>query len=195
MRRPEVGALWEWAGRTCRVLFAESRRRVEAILDRRTHEEDTAAPRSRENEEVTSTDGSRVDWRLRAWDDPELGQRWLDEGVISISRDEIGDVTSWPGDDALRDRLRRGLEEIGDPRSERAITTFVRYWRSFCLDMKPGDRVAVPLTGRRVAIGEIIGHYRVRGPMNPNRECVTSVGFDGLRCATEATSTKHSGES
>ena len=159
MRRPELGALLEWLESSVRSVVAESRRRVESILDWRDDEDDGQANSSEQHEDVTSTEGPRVDWRLRAWDDPELEQRWLNEGVIAISRDEIGDLTSWPGDDALRHRLERALEERGDPRTDRAYSTFVRYWRSFRLDMKPGDRVAVPLTGRRVAIGEIVGDY------------------------------------
>ena len=41
-------------------------------------------------------------WRLRAWDDIDLEQRFLTEDLIAISGDEIGDVTDWPTDAELR---------------------------------------------------------------------------------------------
>jgi len=104
----------------------------------------------------------RTDWRLRAWDDSALERRWLDEGVIAISDDELGDLTDWPGERELRRQLEEALEERGDARKPQAYGTFVRYWRSFRLDMRPGDRVAVPLTGRRVGVAEITGPYEYR---------------------------------
>lgn len=122
-----------------------------------------------EGETMNATETkSHTDWRLRAWDDPVLEQRWLTEGVIAMSNDEVGDLSDWPGDDALRRHLEAELTKRGDARSNQAYGTFVRYWRSFRLDMQPGDLVAVPLVGRRVAIGEIVGDYEYR-PGEPDR--------------------------
>lgn len=120
----------------------------------------------------------RTDWRLRAWDDPALERRWLDEGVIAISDDELGDLSDWPGDGELRRRLEEALEERGDVRKPQAYGTFVRYWRSFRLDMAPGDRVAVPLAGRRVGVAEIIGPYEYRADEpEPKMRHVRPVGW------------------
>lgn len=103
-------------------------------------------------------------WRLRAWDDPQLEQRFLNESVISISADEIGDVTKWPGDDEMRRRLREATDALGQNRGQQAIGMFVRYWDDFRNQMKPGDAVVVPMLGRRAAIGRIDSDYRYTPP-------------------------------
>jgi restriction system protein len=109
---------------------------------------------------LTRTNGtaSPTAWRLRAWNDAVLEERFMRESLISISADEIGDVTAWPGDEEMRHRLRAGT--IG--RGEQAIGMFVRYWDDFRNQMKPGDVVVVPLLGRRAAIGLITGDYEYR---------------------------------
>ncbi len=113
---------------------------------------------------ASATDATTV-WRLRAWDEPALEERFLSEGVIAMSADEIGDMTSWPSDDELRRRLRAGT----DNRGEQAIGMFVRYWDDFRNRMKPGDVVVVPLLGRRAAIGLITGDYEYRFTENEPR--------------------------
>ena len=107
---------------------------------------------------TSSTTRSSTAWRLRAWDDAALEERFMRESLISISADEIGDVTAWPGDDEMRRRLRAGTTGRG----EQAIGMFVRYWDDFRNQMKPGDVVVVPLLGRRAAIGVIAGGYEYR---------------------------------
>lgn len=118
-------------------------------------------PRSVE-QPMTTTTFTATDWRLRAWDDAALEQRWLAENVIAISEDEVGDLTQWPGDETLRRQLEAAFTERADPRSKQAYGTFVRYWRYFRLDMQVGDLVAVPLVGRRVGIAKITGDYQYR---------------------------------
>lgn len=103
-------------------------------------------------------------WRLRAWDDPLIEKAMVDDDLIAISADEIGDVTDEPTDDEYRARLRQA-PQLAD-RSDKAIGTFVSYWRMFRSDMQAGDMVAVPLSDKRVAIGEIIGGYAYR-PREP----------------------------
>ena len=105
-----------------------------------------------------SSTGSLTAWRLRAWDDAVLEERFMRESLISISADEIGDVTAWPSDEEMRSRLRAGTTGRG----EQAIGMFVRYWDDFRNEMKPGDIVVVPLLGRRAAIGVISGDYEYR---------------------------------
>ena len=97
-------------------------------------------------------------WRLRAWDDAIIEARFMNESMIAISADEIGDVTEWPGDDEMRRRLRAGTTGRG----KQAIGMYVRYWDAFRNQMKPGDIVVVPLLGRRAAIGTITGGYEYR---------------------------------
>jgi transcriptional regulator with XRE-family HTH domain len=97
-------------------------------------------------------------WRLRAWDDLTIEQAMLERSIIAISADEIGDVTEELAAADYRDRLRAAPGLAG--RSEQAIGLFAAYWRMFRSDMRVGDVVAVPLTGRRVAIAEITGEYR-----------------------------------
>jgi hypothetical protein len=104
-----------------------------------------------------SPSGPRA-WRLRAWDDLIIEQAMLDRSLIAISADEIGDVTNEPSVAELRARLRAAPALAG--RSEQALGLFVTYWRTFRSEMQIGDVVAVPLSGRRVAIGEISGGYR-----------------------------------
>ena len=87
------------------------------------------------------------------------------ESLISISADEIGDVTAWPSDEEMRSRLRAGTTGRG----EQAIGMFVRYWDDFRNRMKPGDVVVVPLLGRRAAIGLITGDYEYRFTENEPR--------------------------
>ncbi|PWR10512.1 hypothetical protein DKT69_28820 [Micromonospora sicca] len=66
------------------------------------------------------------------------------------------DLSEWPGDEPILRILRAALPE----RTERAFPVFVRYWRSFRLDMKPNDVVVVPMRRRRAAVGVIVGDYR-----------------------------------
>ena len=107
---------------------------------------------------AATASGTTTVWRLRAWDEPALEERFLREGVIAMSADEIGDMTTWPSDDELRRRLRAGTEGRG----EQAIGMFVRYWDDFRNQMKRGDVVVVPLLGRRAAVGVIEGDYTYR---------------------------------
>lgn len=100
-------------------------------------------------------------WRLRAWDDIDLEQRFLTEDLIAISGDEIGDVADWPTDAELRTRLR-GVAAFAN-KTEQAIGLFVSYWTAFRIEMQPGDTVVVPLSSRRAAIGVIEGPYEYRG--------------------------------
>lgn len=95
-------------------------------------------------------------WRLRAWDDPVLEAAWLARGIISMSADEIGDLTSWPGDDAVGDLLSAALPD----RSPQAIGTFVTYWRYFRREMAVGDIVVTPMSGRGAGTARITGEYR-----------------------------------
>ncbi|MCU1456213.1 MAG: restriction endonuclease [Actinomycetia bacterium] len=95
-------------------------------------------------------------WRLRAWDDPRLEQRFLDEDVIGMSSDALGDLSMHPTDDDLREWLHAAHPE----RSDRAIATFVRYWRVFLTEMEVDDLVVVPLRKSRYALGTITGPYR-----------------------------------
>jgi hypothetical protein len=95
-------------------------------------------------------------WKLRAWDDPVVQQAFLDRSLIAVSADELGDLSRNPSDDDLRAALRSSAPG----RSERAIGTFVRYWRSFLTDMSVDDVVVVPLAHRRAAIGVITGGPR-----------------------------------
>jgi transcriptional regulator with XRE-family HTH domain len=97
-------------------------------------------------------------WRLRAWDDVAIEQALLDRNLISISADELGDLSDRPRDEEVRARLR-AAPALAD-RSDQAIGLFVSYWRMFRLQMQPGHLVVVPLSGRRVAIGEVVGDYR-----------------------------------
>jgi hypothetical protein len=96
-----------------------------------------------------------VVWRLRAWDDTDLEAIWLRDHVISMSADEVGDVTVWPGSEPLKMKLIQALPE----RSPRAIGGFVRYWRYFRLEMVPGDLVLVPFSARRVGLARVLGDY------------------------------------
>lgn len=98
-------------------------------------------------------------WRVRVHDDPALQQTMLDAGVVAIGGSEIGDLSARQSDGEIARRLRAAMPG----RSERAITTFVRYWRQFLNEMVAGDYVLVPLAGRRVAIGEVVGPYAFRG--------------------------------
>ncbi|MCO8127265.1 helix-turn-helix domain-containing protein [Acidimicrobiia bacterium EGI L10123] len=108
--------------------------------------------------EALATENPVGTWRLRAWDDPELEMAWLDRLIISMSADEIGDVTHWPGAEALA----RNLSEALPGRTPQAIGMFVTYWRYFRREMSIGDLVLVPLSARRVAIARIAGDYEYR---------------------------------
>lgn len=98
-------------------------------------------------------------WRLRAWDSEMLEREWLRRELVAVSRDEIGDLTTWPGDDEVLRRLRCALPE----RSAQACGTFLTYWRYFRLEMQPDDLVLVPLTQRQVGLARIVGDYRYAG--------------------------------
>jgi transcriptional regulator with XRE-family HTH domain len=97
-------------------------------------------------------------WRVRAWDDVVIEQAMLERQLIAISADEIGDLSRVATDDEVRTRLRAASALEG--RSDQAIGLFVSYWRMFRAEMHPGHLVLVPLSGRRVAIAEVVGAYR-----------------------------------
>jgi transcriptional regulator with XRE-family HTH domain len=114
-----------------------------------------AFPEPPANQPGTKAGGADVVWRLRAWDDPLLEHIWQRDDVISMSADEIGDLTLWPGDETVARRLSQALPQ----RSTQAIGTFLRYWRYFRLEMARGDLVLVPLTARQVAVARVTGDY------------------------------------
>lgn len=94
-------------------------------------------------------------WRLRAWDDPDLERAWHARRVITISDDEVGDLTDWLPEPELAARLTKALPE----RSRQAIGMFVTYWRYFRVEMAPGDLVLVPQSGKRVSVARVTGDY------------------------------------
>jgi DNA-binding XRE family transcriptional regulator len=104
----------------------------------------------------TATTRPGTTWRLRAWDDPDLEALWHNSGVITMSDDELGDLTHWPTDDELAFRLAAALPD----RPQQAIGMFVTYWRYFRIEMSPGDLVLVPQSRKRVGIARITGDYR-----------------------------------
>lgn len=58
----------------------------------------------------------------------------VDDELIAISKDEIGDVTDEPTDEEYRARLREAPQLA--ERSDKAIGTFVGYWRVFRTEMQ-----------------------------------------------------------
>lgn len=100
-------------------------------------------------------------WRIRAWDDTRLAERFLELGLVAVSEDDIGqDVTRFASEKALR---RKILEE-NPGRSDQAIGTFVTYWRDFSRTMKTGDIIVLAYRDRRgtlrAAIGSVSGEYQ-----------------------------------
>jgi len=114
----------------------------------------THPKRPAERQPTMTTEGSR--WRLRAWDDERLEKAWQQRNLITMSFDEIGDMTVWPGDMEVRKRLHAALPE----RPERGLDITTTYWRYFRQEMAVGDLVVVPLSGRRAAVARIVGDYR-----------------------------------
>lgn len=95
-------------------------------------------------------------WRLRAWDDPTVEDRFRSQSIIAIGGDEVADLTVWPAVGELRKQLKSKFPE----RADRAIDTFVRYWEDFCRNMQTGDIVVVPLLGKRAMVGTVEGPYK-----------------------------------
>jgi transcriptional regulator with XRE-family HTH domain len=95
-------------------------------------------------------------WRLRAWDDPSLEAAFLDRSVITVTADELGDLTGLVEDSAIRQRLLQWDPEL----SNQALGVRARYVAVFRSEMTAGDLVVVPLSGRRVAVGTIASEYR-----------------------------------
>jgi predicted Mrr-cat superfamily restriction endonuclease len=91
-------------------------------------------------------------WRIRAWGNEAVEAAFLARAMVAVSLDEV-DVTDNPSDDMLRARI----EAAHPDRPAKGVQTFVRYWRNFLHDMEVGDVVALPLTGRRLAIGVVTG--------------------------------------
>lgn len=95
-------------------------------------------------------------WRIRAWDDQDVQLRFLDDGLIALSVDELGDMSDSPDNVEIRRRLDAAYPDNG----RQSIATRAGYWRMFLYDAQTGDRVLLPLRDRRYAIGEITGPYR-----------------------------------
>lgn len=155
---PQLSTLRRYVDALRSATSTELELRISVVLDGERLQ--LGVPRTKQREMGVSSVSTGNHWRLRAWDDQRLEQRWLDEGLVSISDDEIGDLTVWPGDDEVRRRLEAEFERREDQRTAQAYGTFVRYWRYFRFDMNPGDLVAVPLSRRRVGIAEVEGDYR-----------------------------------
>jgi predicted Mrr-cat superfamily restriction endonuclease len=96
-----------------------------------------------------------VMWRIRAWQDPDLERHFLDDGLIAVSADELGDLSSGPTDHELEQLLQFAHPDKGP----KTIAIWKGYWRIFLTEMQIGDRVLLPLLGGRYALGEITGSY------------------------------------
>ena len=101
-------------------------------------------------------------WRLRAWDDEQLQEAWLQDAVVSISEDVTGDMSRRPS----RAVIKRRLELAHPDKGEHTIGIWAGYWCAF-LQMAPGDLVVVPLAGQEVAVAEVVGDYEYV-PDDPN---------------------------
>jgi predicted Mrr-cat superfamily restriction endonuclease len=97
-------------------------------------------------------------WRMRMWDDANLAQRFLNDGLIAMSADELGDLSMQPTDQ----ELALWLADAHPDKGPKTIRIWVRYWRTLLYDMVPGDGVLLPVPERRYALGEITGDYRYR---------------------------------
>lgn len=95
-------------------------------------------------------------WRLRAWSDPDLEQQLLDRSIIAITQDEFGDLTAWPGDEAMRETIADRIYDTGP----QGVGLRLRYLKDFRFGIEPGDVVVVPLAGRRVGVAEVTSDYR-----------------------------------
>lgn len=103
-------------------------------------------------------------WRIHAWGDPDLEAAMIRDHVVAVGGHELGDLSYGPTLEDLRHELRERFPD----RPERGIANFVGYWRQFLYDMRPGDLVALSLSGSRVASGRVTGGYAYR-PSAPDR--------------------------
>lgn len=97
-------------------------------------------------------------WCVRAWQDKAVERGFLDANVIAIGGDEVGDLSDRPSDSEIAKAIRQGQPD----RSARALPILIGYWRRFLDEMSTGDLVLVPMSGDRVAVGEITGGYEYR---------------------------------
>lgn len=96
-------------------------------------------------------------WKVGSatWFTPSQVEEMLAGGYIAMSEDEI-DVSDSPDDRTLAKRLRDAPREAERQSTERAIQTFVRYWRTFLTAIRPGDVVVLPRHDRNAAIGVVL---------------------------------------
>ncbi|MFI5716088.1 helix-turn-helix domain-containing protein [Nocardia sp. NPDC051750] len=116
-------------------------------------------PRTPQTSATTASEQSPA-WRIRAWDDPRLAERFLNDGIVAISEDDIGRaVTEFSTDKGLR----RKIQQKHPGRSENALGTFVTYWRHFSRNMKVGETIVLAYRERggalKAAIGTVTGEY------------------------------------
>lgn len=97
-------------------------------------------------------------WKIGSatWFSPDQVDRMLAEGFIAISEDEI-DVSDGPDDRTIAQRLRDAPREVERQSGDRAIQTYVRYWRTFLTAIRPGDVVVLPRHRSNVAVGVVLG--------------------------------------
>lgn len=97
-------------------------------------------------------------WKIGSatWFSPAQVDRMLAEGFIAMSEDEI-DVSDDPDDRTIAQRLRAAPREVERQSGDRAIQTFVRYWRTFLTAIRPGDVVVLPRHRSDVAVGVVTG--------------------------------------
>jgi len=170
---PRLSSIWRYVVALGAQLGGPSRLEVVAVVD--GEEYPLSVPKENDMTPIAPRSGPRTAmrtasmsptqdresraWRVRAWDDPFLEQRFLDEHAVAMSNDELDDLTDFPDEGSLR----RRLQDAHPNRGPQAIGTFVRYWHNFRIDMTPDDMVVVPLSGRRAAVGEVAGDYEYVG--------------------------------
>lgn len=103
-------------------------------------------------------------WRVRAWGDDPLAQRFVGEGFVSIGGPEVPfALQPWPGRDHLCQVLRENMPE----RDRQAISLFVTYWEIFVQQIRAGDVMVLPTAPSTAAIGLVGDAYQWQ-PDEPN---------------------------
>lgn len=115
-------------------------------------------------------------FRLRAWDNPAIEQGMIEASAIAIGGEgDIGDASALSVDE-----IRRQLQSLFPSRSRRGIGKLVGYWKQFRDELAIDDIVAVPMSGRKVAIARVEGDYEFRPNATPHLRHVRRVEWLAL---------------
>jgi restriction system protein len=112
-------------------------------------------------------------WMVRAGKDGEREDEALGRGLIIVGWHEVGDLSSYPSRDDLREAVRRAFPAAGNA----LVANWAgQLWR-FVTEIQADDLVVTPLKSRKVAVGRVLSSYEFRADAEPGLRHIRAVNW------------------